>query len=43
MDGRTVLLVLLSEDNAGKVVAVGCLLFVVIVVLEVRDRRRRKR
>jgi hypothetical protein len=43
MDGRTVLLVLLSEHNAGKVVAVACLLFVVIAVLEVRDRRRRKR
>lgn len=43
MDARTVLLVLLSEHNAGKAVAVGYLLLILIVALEVRDRLRKKR
>jgi hypothetical protein len=42
MDGRTVLLTLLSEQTAGAVVAVGYLFLVVIVALEVRRRRRRR-
>jgi|KBSSwiStaDraftv2_1062776.scaffolds.fasta_scaffold7465082_1 hypothetical protein len=42
MDSRTVLLTLLSERTAGNIIAVGYLLVVVVVALEVRDRRRRR-